>query len=140
MDDDKVAIVHYAGRDLFVGLTPSGHALTLDGGDGPKPAPSPVELLMIALGTCTAVDVINILKKKREQITEYRVEVRGERRADHPRSFKRMQVHHVIKGRNISHTSVAQAIELSETKYCSVAATLRPTAEISSTFETIEED
>jgi putative redox protein len=82
--------------------------------------------------------VISILKKKREQVSAYRVEVRGERRADHPRSYKRMEVHHVVTGRGVSERSVAQAIELSETKYCSVAATLRPTAEIVSTFEIIE--
>jgi putative redox protein len=140
MGDDKAAIVHYAGSDLFIGVTPSGHALALDGGSGTNAAPSPVELLLVALGTCTAVDVISILKKKREQVTEYRVEVTGERREDYPRSFKRMTVHHIIKGRRISPRSVAQAIELSETKYCSVAATLRPTVEILSTFETIEED
>ena len=140
MEDEKAAIVHYAGSDLFIGVTPSGHALALDGGSGTNAAPSPVELLLVALGTCTAVDVISILKKKREQVTEYRVEVKGERREDYPRSFKRMTVHHIIKGRKISPRSVAQAIELSETKYCSVAATLRPTVEILSTFETIEED
>jgi putative redox protein len=84
------------------------------------------------------VDVISILKKKREQVSAYRVEVRGERRADHPRSYTRMEVHHVVTGREISEKAVSQAIELSETKYCSVAATLRPTAEIVSTFEIIE--
>jgi putative redox protein len=97
-----------------------------------------MELLLVGLGSCTAVDVIGILKKKREQVTAYRVEVRGERRADHPRSYTRMEVHHVVTGRELSEKAVSQAIELSETKYCSVAATLRPTAEIVSTFEIIE--
>jgi putative redox protein len=85
------------------------------------------------------VDVISILRKKREAVTDYRVEVRGERREDHPRSYKRMEVHHIVKGRRISERSVAQAIELSEQKYCSVAASLKPTAEIVSSFEIIEE-
>jgi putative redox protein len=97
-------------------------------------------LLLVALGSCTAVDVIEILTKKREQVTDYRVEVQGERRDEHPRSYKRMTVHHIVTGRNVSAKSVAQAVELSETKYCSVAATLRPTAEILSTFEIIEDD
>ena len=87
----------------------------------------------------TAVDVIGILQKKLEAVTDYRVEVRGERRDDHPRSYKRMVVRHIVRGKNISEKSVAQAIELSETKYCSVAATLRPTAEIVSSYEIIEE-
>nr|MBA2527888.1 OsmC family protein [Pyrinomonadaceae bacterium] len=101
-------------------------------------APSPMELLLIALGSCTAVDVIGILQKKREDVKAYRVEVHAERRDDHPRSFSRMEVHHILTGRNISEKSVAQAIHLSETKYCSVAATLKPTAEIVSSFEIIE--
>lgn len=132
------AIVHFAGNDLFIGITPSKHAVTLDTDSTRGTAPSPMELLLIALGSCTAVDVIGILRKKREDVTEYRVEVHGERRAEHPRSFSRMEVHHIVTGRNISEKSLAQAIELSETKYCSVAATLRPTAEIVSSFEIIE--
>ena len=132
------ATVHFAGNDLFIGITPSNHALALDANHERDSAPSPMELLLVALGSCTAVDVIGILQKKREHVKAYRVEVHGERRNDHPRSYSRMEVHHVVSGRNISEKSVAQAIELSETKYCSVAATLRPTAEIVSSFEIIE--
>jgi putative redox protein len=139
-DQNARAIVHYAGHDLLIGITPSGHALTLDTNHERKSAPTPMELLLVALGSCTAVDVIDILKKKREQVSDYRVEVSGERRDDHPRSYTRIRVHHIIKGRKISPRSVAHAIELSDTKYCSVAATLRPTAEILSSFETIEDD
>jgi putative redox protein len=135
---DPKAIVHFAGNDLFIGITPSQHAVTLDTDHTRSAAPTPMELLLIALGSCTAVDVIGILRKKREDVKEYRVEVHGERRDDHPRSFSRMQVHHIVTGRNVSEKSVAQAIELSEAKYCSVAATLRPTAEIVSSFEIIE--
>jgi putative redox protein len=134
------ATVHYAGKGLFVGISPSGHALALDTDHNRNSATTPVELLLVALGSCTAVDVIDILRKKREQVTDYRVEVTGERRDEHPRSYKLMRVHHIVKGRNVSAKSVAQAVELSETKYCSVAATLRPTAEILSTFEIIEDD
>ncbi|OLE55337.1 MAG: hypothetical protein AUG51_03705 [Acidobacteria bacterium 13_1_20CM_3_53_8] len=64
----------------------------------------------------------------------------GERRDEHPRSFTRMEVRHIVRGRNVSEKAVAQAIELSETKYCSVAATYRPTVEIVSSYEIIEED
>ena len=137
---DSPAVIHFAGPDLFIGKTPSGHEVTLDTENTRNWAASPVELLLIALGSCTAVDVITILKKKRQHVTAYRVEVRGERREEHPRRFTKMAVHHVLTGRNLSSQSVAQAIELSETKYCSVAATLRPGVEILSTFETIEEN
>ena len=132
------AIVHYASNDFFIGITPSGHSVTLDTSHDRSAAPTPVELLLIALGSCTAVDVIGILKKKREEVEDYRVEVWGERREEHPRSYRKMGVHHIVRGRNISERSLKQAIELSETKYCSVAATLRPTVEIVSSFEIIE--
>ena len=141
MDQENAkAIVHFAGEDLFIGVSPSGHAQVLDTNHERASAATPMELLLIALGSCTAVDVISILKKKREQVTDYRVEVRGERRAEHPRSYTRLEVHHIVRGRNISEKAVAQAIELSETKYCSVAATLRPTAEIVSRYQIIEEN
>ena len=138
LGDPKASIQH-AGNDFFIGITPGGHALTLDTNHDRASAPTPMELLLIALGSCTAVDVISILQKKREQVTDYKVEVRGERRDDPPRSFKRLEVRHIVTGKKISARSVAQAIELSETKYCSVAATLRPTAEIHSSYEIIEE-
>jgi len=140
MDDkNSHAVVHHAENGFFIGITPSGHGLAIETDSQRGAAPTPMELLLVALGSCTAVDVIGILKKKRERVTDYRVEVKAERREDFPRSYKRLRVHHVIKGHNLSPVAVAQAIELSETKYCSVAATLRPTAEILSTFETIED-
>jgi putative redox protein len=138
--EDAKATIHFAGDDMFVGISPSGHAQVLDTNHERASAATPVELLLIALGSCTAVDVISILRKKREQVTSYRVEVRGERRSEHPRSFTRMEVRHIVRGRNLSEKALAQAIELSETKYCSVAATLRPTVEIISSYEIIEEE
>lgn len=132
------AIVQLAGADLFVAVSPSGHAVAIDTNRDRNVAPSPMELLLLALGSCTGVDVVSILRKKRQQLTDYRVEVRGERRDDHPRSFLRIEVHHVVTGYKLSERSVAQAIELSDQRYCSVAATLRPTAEIVSSFEIIE--
>lgn len=137
--DEARAVVHFAGNDLFVGISPSGHAQVMETNHERNSAATPVELLLIALGGCTAVDVVSILRKKREQLTDYRVEVRGERRAEHPRSFTRLEVRHILRGHKLSEKAVAQAIELSETKYCSVAATLRPAAEIITSFEIIEE-
>ena len=137
---DSKATIHFAGADLFVAVTPSGHAQVLDTDAQRSTAASPMELLLVALGGCTAVDVISILQKKRERVTDYRVEVRGERRAEHPRAYTRLEVRHIVRGRGVSEKSVAQAVELSESKYCSVAATLRPAAEIVSSFEIIEDD
>jgi putative redox protein len=133
------ATVRFAGDELFIGITPSGHAVALDTKHERSAAPSPVELLLVALGSCTAVDVIGILIKKRQEVTNYYVSVTGVRREEHPRSYRFMRVHHVLTGTGISEKAVAQAIELSETKYCSVAATLRPTVEIVSSFEIIED-
>ena len=136
---DAKAIVHSAGEDLFVAITPSGHAQVLETNSERASAATPLELLLIALGGCTAVDVVSILKKKRERVTAYRVEVRGTRREEHPRAFTRMEVRHIVRGRGVSEKAVASAVELSETKYCSVAATLRPGVEIVTSYEIIED-
>src|SRR5919199_4464756 len=136
---EAVAVVHSAGDGLFVGITPSGHAQVIETDKERASAATPLELLLIALGGCTAVDVITILRKKRERVTAYRVEVRGERREEHPRAYTRMEVRHVVRGHGVSEKAVASAIELSETKYCSVAATLRPGVEIVTSYEIIED-
>jgi putative redox protein len=81
--------------------------------------------------------VVDILRKKREKVTDYKIEVTGERRDDFPRSFKSIKLHHVITGESLSESAVKQAIELSDSKYCSVAATLRPTADVSVTYEIV---
>ncbi|HEV7843628.1 MAG TPA: OsmC family protein [Pyrinomonadaceae bacterium] len=138
-NDEAKAVVHFAGNDLFIGITPSGHAQVLDTNHERGSAPTPVELLLIALGSCTAVDVVSIMRKKRERVSDYRVEIRGLRRAEHPRKYTRMEVRHIVRGHNISEKALVQAIELSDEKYCSVAATLRPGVEIVSSYEIIEE-
>jgi putative redox protein len=139
-ENEARAVVHYAGNELFVGISPSGHAQVIETNHERDSAATPMELLLIALGSCTAVDVISILRKKRERVTDYRVEVKGERRAEHPRSYTRFEVRHILRGHQLTEKAVAQAIELSETKYCSVAATLRPAAEIITSYEIIEEN
>jgi putative redox protein len=134
------AVVRYAGDDLFVAVTPSGHAQAIETEPARSRAATPMELLLVALGSCTGVDVISILRKKRERVTDYHVEVSGVRRTEHPRAYTRIEVKHVVRGRGVSERAVAQAIELSETKYCSVAATLRPAAEIVSSYEILEDE
>ena len=133
------ATVQFVADDLFVGTSPSGHAMVLDTDKERSSAPSPVELLLVALGSCTATDVASILAKKRQQVTHYVIEVTGDRRDEYPRKFTSMKVHHILTGRGLSANAIAQAIELSDTKYCSVAASLRPGVEIQSSFEIIED-
>ncbi|HXP87043.1 MAG TPA: OsmC family protein [Bryobacteraceae bacterium] len=133
------ATLQYAGDELFVGISPSGHAQVIDVNSQRSAGPSPTELLLLSLGGCTAADVISILHKKREVVTDYRIEVRGERREEHPRSYRRFEVHHIVRGRGVSEKSVQQAVELSSEKYCGVAATVRPTAEVVVTW-TVEQE
>ncbi len=129
------AIVHFGENDFFVGITPSGHAQTIETDSTRGSAATPMELLLIALGSCTG-----ILKKKRQKVTDYRIEVSGERREDFPRSYTRLEVRHILRGRGLSEEAVARAIELSDQKYCSVAATLRGSAEIVTSYEIMEEE
>ncbi|HUA82958.1 MAG TPA: OsmC family protein [Bryobacteraceae bacterium] len=133
------AVVEYAGNDYFLAIPPRGHAIPLDMDGTRSDASSPMELLLVSLGGCTGADVVSILRKKREQVTSYRVEVRGERREEYPKSFRRMEVRHIVTGRGISKEAVEQAIELSSTKYCGVSASLRPTVEIVTSYEIHEE-
>ncbi len=132
------ATVQYAGDEFFIGTTPSGHAQAIDTKADRKSAASPLELLLVAVAACTAADIVSILEKKRQNVVDYRVEIKGERRAEYPRAFLKFQIHHIVYGRDVSEHAVRQAIELSDTKYCSVAATVRPTAEIETSFEIVE--
>ena len=136
--EDPRATVYYAGAELYIAISPSGHAITLETDGKRNSAPTPIELLLMALGACTGSDVVSIMRKKREKVTHYRVEVRGQRRETEPRGFRNIEIKHIVHGHNISGKALKQAIELSEAKYCSVAATLRPAAEIKSSYEIIE--
>lgn len=132
------ATVRYAGDELFIGTPPSGHAQVIDTNGDRKAAPTPMEMLLVSVAGCTAADVISILHKKRQDVTDYRVEITGTRAEDHPRKFLKFHINHIVHGRSVSAKALADAIELSETKYCSVAATVRPTAEITTSYEIIE--
>ena len=97
--------------------------------------PSPVQALLAAAGACSAMDVIGILRKKRQAVTSYEVEVEGDRRKGHPRAFTHIRIVHKLRGVALSARAVEEAIRLSEDKYCTVIASLRPTVEVSSRFE-----
>ena len=136
--DAYKATVRYAGDEFFIGTTPSGHSFAIDTKGDRRSAPTPMEMLLVSVAACTAVDVISILQKKRQKVTDYNVEISGERAEEHPRKFTRLHVRHIVHGRGISKRALADAIELSDTKYCSVAATVRPTAEITTSYEIVE--
>ena len=132
------AIVQYAGDDFFIGTPPSGHAQLMDANSDRKAAPTPLENLLVAVAGCTAYDVQSILKKKRQDVTDYRVEISGTRRDEMPKAFIKLHLKHIVTGRNVSEKAVADAIKLSDETYCSVAATVRPTAEITTSYEIVE--
>ena len=127
------------GTRLRFGVRVGEHAFAFDSGPEAE-GPSPVQAVQAALGGCTAMDVISILRKKRQQVTGYEVEVLAERRLDpHPRIFTRMEIIHRVRGRGINPAAVAEAIELSDTKYCAVHAMLEHAVAIRSRFEITEE-
>ena len=134
---ESKAIVHYAGDEFFIGTTPSGYAQVMDSKGDRHAAPTPMEMLLVSVAACTAIDVQSILAKKRQDVAAYNVEIAGTRADEHPRKFTGFHIHHIVHGHNVSEKAVADAVELSDTKYCSVAATVRPTATITTSFEII---
>lgn len=96
---------------------------------------TPMEFLLAGLGGCTAMDVISILRKKRLNVTDYRLEVTGVKAPDHPKVYTEIEIRHIVTGHNISDEAVRRSIELSEETYCSAHAMLRQAAKISTTFE-----
>lgn len=138
--ETKIARLRYAGEDAFVAESQSGHALVTSFGRERLTAASPMELLLVALGGCTGADVVSILEKKRQRITGYEIEVQAERRAEHPRIYTRIEVIHRLRGRAIDSRAVQHAVQLSETRYCSVSAMLGASAELSMRFEITNED
>lgn len=132
------ATVRYAGDDLFVGTSPNNSSVAIDAKGDRRSAPSPLEMLLISVAACTAADVASIMEKKRQDVREYVTEVTGTRVDDHPRKFTAFHVHHIVRGHNVSEQALSHAIELSDSKYCSVAATVRPTATITTSYEIIE--
>src|SRR6185295_20213004 len=113
--ETKVARLRFAGDEAFVAESPSGHAIVTSFAHERVTAPTPMELLLIALGGCTGADVQSILEKKRQRVTSYDIEVRGERRAEHPRVYTKIEVVHRLRGRGLESKAVADAIHLSET-------------------------
>lgn len=132
------ATVNYAGEGYFIGTTPSGYPQLMDSKGDRHAAPTPLELLLVSVAACTAFDVQSILQKKRQNVTAYNVEITGTRADDHPRKFTAFHINHIVHGRGLLENAVADAIELSDTKYCSVAATVRPTATITTSYEIVD--
>ncbi len=112
----------------FVGRgAQSGIAVVLDGvkeHGGLQSGIRPMECLLISLASCTGMDVISILRKKRQEITNFCVKVKGVRAEEHPKRYERITLHYIVRGSRVSERAVARSIELSQTKYCGVTASL----------------
>lgn len=125
----------------FAGVADSGFSIPLGTAaehGGADDGLTPMELLLIGLGGCTAMDVISILEKKRQLVAGFEVRVHGERADDHPRVFNSITLEYVVTGHQISREAVERAVELSESKYCSVNAMLSKTAIIATTITILE--
>ena len=130
----QTATVKWIGEEKFVALGPSGHALAIDSDRQSNTAPGPMELLLLALGACTATDVVIVLKKKRQKLESLEVICSGERAPDPPQVWIKLELMYRLRG-HLDEAAVKRAIELSEEKYCSVSATLRKTATLTWHFE-----
>ena len=136
--DAKVTWKH----DLsFTGTANSGFSIPMGSGGAPgvSEGTSPMELLGLSLAGCTGMDVIDILRKKRQDITGFEVRVHGDRTDTHPRVFTHMVVEYVVTGHHVEPAAVERAVELSVTKYCSVLAMLNKATEIEHKITILED-
>ena len=126
---------------MFVGEAGSGHAVVIDGppeAGGHNAGIRPMELVLTGLGACTAFDVVSILKKSRQHVSDCRAELEAERAEDVPKVFTRIHIHFVVEGCGLKAAAVERAVKLSADKYCSATIMLRDTVEITHDFEIIE--
>jgi putative redox protein len=136
------ARVKWVEQASFLGETESNHAVLMDGpptAGGRNLGPRPMEMLLIGAGGCTSFDVVSILKKSRQAISDCYVELSAERAETDPKVFTKIHMHFVVKGKDIKPEAVEKAIKLSAEKYCSASIMLGQTAVITHDFEVIQE-
>ena len=130
------ATVKWVAGEEFIAKLPSGHSVSFDADRKHNAAPGPMEMLLGALGACTSVDVVMILAKKRQRLTSLEVVITGERASEPPAVWTKIEMVYRLAG-DLEDKAVLDAIELSQSKYCSVAAMMRKTAEITYRFEIV---
>ena len=130
----QTASVKWIGEQKFSAVSPSGHAVAFDSDRDSNTAPGPMEMVLMALGACTATDIVIVLKKKRQKLASLEVVCSGERAAEPPTVWVKLELLFRVRGA-LDESAVKHAIELSMDKYCSVAAMLRKTADISWRYE-----
>jgi putative redox protein len=127
---------------MFLGESGSGHSVVMDGAPeagGRNLGFRPMEMLLLGLGGCSAFDVMFILKRSREKVTDCVVEIDGERAETDPKVFTRITMRYIVTGQGLDRHKVERAVKLSAEKYCSATAILAKTAEITHTVDIIEE-
>ncbi|MDP1635814.1 MAG: OsmC family protein [Gallionellaceae bacterium] len=137
------ARVKWVEQVSFLGETESSHAVLMDGSPaagGRNLGPRPMEMLLLGAGGCTSFDVISILKKSRQAVSDCYVELEADRAETDPKVFTRIHMHFVVKGKNIKPEAVEKAIKLSAEKYCSASIMLGATARVTHDFEVIQEE
>lgn len=125
----------------FMAEADSGHAIIMDGAPdigGRNLGPRPMELLLMGAGGCSSIDVVMILQKSRQDVTDCQVELTAERAGENPKVFTRIHMHFIVKGRSLKPDVVERAIKLSAEKYCSATIMLARTAEITHDFVIVE--
>ncbi len=142
MPPNDETVLRLRGDLRFTATTPSGFEVDIDSMAAPGgmlAAPTPMELQLVALGGCTAMDVLSILRKMRQDVVEYEVRLTNHRAAEHPKVYTAIGLLHVVRGRDLSEANVRRAIELTMTRYCPVFAMLHPTVAITERYELIDE-
>lgn len=137
------ARIKWAGEASFIGETESGHAIAMDGPPdmgGRNIGPRPMELLLIGTGGCTSFDVVHILKKSRQQVTDCIAEIDAERATTDPKIFTKIHIHFIVSGKGLKTEQVERAVKLSAEKYCSASIMLGKSADITHDFEIVEID
>jgi len=137
------ARIKWVEQVTFVAESGSGHALVVDGSPdagGRNLGVRPMELVLMGMGACTAFDVVHILRKQRQQISDCVAELDSERATEDPKVFTKIHIHFVVKGRGLTEIAVSRAINLSAEKYCSASIMLGKTATITHDFEIVNEE
>ncbi len=135
------ATIKWVDGVSFVGESESGHAVVLDGppdAGGRNIGMRPMEMVLVGMGGCTAFDVVSILHKARQTVTDCRVELSAARADEIPKVFTRIHVHFIVTGRGLKPAQVERAVKLSAEKYCSASLMLGKTAEITHDFEVVD--
>ncbi len=135
------ARIKWAEARTFLGTSGTGHSIVLGtraASDGPTPGPSPMELVLMGTGGCSAFDVVHILEKGRQPVEDVVVELDADRAETDPKVFTRIHMHFIVKGRGLDPARVERAIALSVEKYCSASAMMAKTADLTHDFEVID--